>query len=143
MKKLFLIPVLLSFSLSNLHAQKKTHHNKTIRSGTSAKKSIIKYGTASFYAKKFNGRRTASGARYNSTKFTAACNVLPLNTWIKVTNLKNQKSVIVIINDRMHAKNRRLIDLSKDAAKKLGYTGRGLARVKVEVLADLQLSTRS
>jgi rare lipoprotein A len=142
MKKLFLIPVLLSFPLSNVHAQKKTHHHKTISPGISDKKSIIKYGTASFYAKKFNGLRTASGARYNSTKFTAACNVLPLNTWIKVTNLKNQTSVIVIINDRMHPKNKRLIDLSKGAATKLGYTGRGLARVKVEVLTDFQLSVR-
>jgi rare lipoprotein A len=142
MRIFLLILLWLSASLSNLHAQKRTHH-KTIRSGTSGKKSIIKYGTASFYAKKFNGRRTASGTRYNSTKFTAACNVLPLNTWIKVTNLKNQKSVIVLINDRMHAKNKRLIDLSGDAAKKLGYTGGGLARVKVEVLANFQLSTRS
>ncbi|MEP6948038.1 MAG: septal ring lytic transglycosylase RlpA family protein [Ginsengibacter sp.] len=138
MKNLFLITVLVSVSFSGLHAQKKTHHHKTTRSVTSARKSIIRYGTASFYAKKFNGHRTASGARYNSTKFTAACNVLPLNTWIKVTNLKNQKSVIVIINDRMHAKNKRLVDLSKDAAKKLEYTGKGVAHVKVEVLPGFQ-----
>ena len=143
MKKLFLFLLLLSISFSNVHAQKKTHHRKTTKAGTSAKKNIIKYGTASFYAKKFNGRKTASGDIYNSTKYTAACNVLPLNTWIKVTNLKNNKSVIVIINDRLHAKNKRLVDLSKDAAKKLGYTGRGLTRVKVEVLPDFQLSTRS
>ena len=143
MKKLFLFLVLLSMSFSNVHAQKKTHHHKTTGKVTSTRKPVIKYGIASFYAKKFNGRTTASGDIYNSTKYTAACNVLPLHTWIKVTNLKNEKSVIVIINDRLHAKSKRLVDLSKDAARKLGYIGRGLTRVKVEVLPDYQLSTRS
>lgn len=143
MKKLFLSLLVLSISFHNVYAQKKARHRPTAKAGTSAKKGIIKYGTASFYAQKFNGRRTASGNRYNSTKYTAACNVLPLNTWIKVTNLKNKKSVVVIINDRMHAKNGRLVDLSKDAARKLGYIGRGLTRVKVEVLPDFQPSARS
>ena len=142
MKKLFLFLLLLSLSLPGIHAQKKTHHRKPVKAGTSARKSIIKYGTASFYARKFNGRKTASGAIYNSTKYTAACNVLPLNTWIKVTNLNNKKSVIVLINDRLNAKNKRLVDLSRYAAQDLGYIGRGLTRVKVEVLPDFQLSTR-
>ena len=143
MKKLFLSLFLLSISFYNGHAQKKYNSRKSTKADISTKKIIIKYGTASFYAKKFNGRRTANGDIYNSTKYTAACNVLPLNTWIKVTNLKNNKSVIVIINDRLHAKNKRLVDLSKTAAQKLGYVGRGLTRVKVEVLNNFQLSTRS
>jgi rare lipoprotein A len=142
MKKLFLIPLLLSMSFSAVHAQKKAHHLKTTRAANSTRKTIIKYGTASFYAKKFNGRKTANGDIYNSKKYTAACNVLPLNTWIKVTNLKNKKWVIVIINDRLHAKSKRLVDLSGNAAQKLRYIGRGLTRVKVEVLPDYQLSTR-
>jgi rare lipoprotein A len=137
MKKLFLVLLLLIIFSGSMHAQKKaTHKHATAKSATSAKKSIIKYGTASFYAKKFNGRKTASGEIFNSTKYTAACNVVPLNTWIKVTNLRNNKSVIVKVNDRLHAKNRRLVDLSKIAAQKLGYFGRGLARVKVEVLEN-------
>jgi rare lipoprotein A len=143
MQKLFFIPLLLSVSFSNLHAQKKTYHSKDTKAGTFAKKSIIKYGTASFYAKKFNGRKTANGDIYNSTKNTAACNVLPLNTWIKVTNLKNNRSVIVRINDRLHAKSKRLVDLSKNAAQELKYIGRGVTRVRVEVLPDYQLSARS
>ena len=142
MKKLFLTLLLLNISFYIVHAQKKTHHLKTTKACTSAEKSIIKYGTASFYAKKFNGRKTANGDIYNSTKYTAACNVLPLNTWIKVTNLKNKKSVIVLINDRLNAKNKRLVDLSRYAAQDLGYIGRGLTRVKVEVLPDFQLSSR-
>jgi rare lipoprotein A len=133
MKKLFSLLLLLSISFSNTSAQNKTYHRKTSRSRTYSKKNI-KYGTASFYARKFNGRKTASGDRYNSTQYTAACNVFPMNTWIRVTNLKNNKSVIVIINDRLRSKSKRLVDLSKDAAKKLGYAGTGLAHVRVEVL---------
>ena len=65
---------------------------------------------------------------------TAACNVLPLGTWIKVTNLQNGKSVVVKTNDRLHSKMKRVIDLSKTAAEKLNYVKSGLTRVKVEVL---------
>ena len=94
----------------------------------------IFYGQASFYANKFHGRRTANGEIFNQEKLTAACNILPLGTWIKVTNLNNDRSVIVKTTDRLHLKMRRLIDLSSSAAKKLGYTNAGLTRVKVEVL---------
>lgn len=92
------------------------------------------YGTASYYANKFEGRQTANGEIFSQQKMTAACNVLPLGIWIKVTNLHNGQSVIVKINDRLHYKNKRLVDLSKIAAKKIGYTGRGLTKVKVEPL---------
>ena len=92
------------------------------------------YGVASYYADKFNGRPTANGEIYDHKKFTAACNVLPLGTWIRVTNLKNNKSVIVKTNDRLHARMKRIVDLSRSAAEKLGYTSRGLAQVKVEVI---------
>jgi rare lipoprotein A len=93
------------------------------------------YGTASYYANKFEGRLTANGEVFNQQKMTAACNVLPLGTWIKVTNLNNGRSVIVKVNDRLHYKNKRLVDLSKIAAKKIGYTSGGLTKVKVEPLA--------
>lgn len=94
----------------------------------------VLYGMASFYANKFNGRRTALGEIFNQNKFTCACNVLPLGTWIRVTNLHNGKTVVVKTNDRLHPKMKRIIDLSRAAATKLGYVGRGLTRVKVEVL---------
>src|SRR5258708_35774179 len=100
----------------------------------SSKKVIVKYGIASFYAKKFNGRKTYDGSIFSSAKLTAACNVLPMGTWVKVTNLRNKKTVIVKINDHLHYKNKRLINLSKYAAKKLGFTSRGITKVKVEVL---------
>ena len=94
----------------------------------------VLYGMASFYANKFNGRRTALGEIFSQSKLTCACNVLPLGTWIRVTNLHNGKTVIVKTNDRLHPKMKRIIDLSRAAATKLGYIGRGLTRVKVEVL---------
>ena len=104
----------------------------------SPKKIIIKYGIASFYAVKFTGRKTARGERFNPQLLTAACNVLPLGTWVKVTNLKNDKTVIVEINDRLYPKNKRLIDLTKTAAQKLGFVNSGTTRVKVEVLGQLK-----
>jgi rare lipoprotein A len=60
--------------------------------------------------------------------------VLPLGTWIKVTNLRNGKSIIVKTNDRLHPRMKRVVDLSRSAAQKIGYIGYGLTRVKVEVL---------
>jgi rare lipoprotein A len=99
------------------------------------KKNIkIQYGVASFYANKFNGKRTASGEVFSQKKLTAASNTLSLGTWVKVTNLRNKRTVIVKITDRMHHRNKRLIDLSNAAAHRLGYTGRGLTRVRVDVL---------
>lgn len=95
------------------------------------------YGLASYYADKFDGKPTATGEPYDHTKFTAACNVLPLGTWIRVTNVINSRSVVVRTNDRLHIKMKRLVDLSRVAAEQLGYTKRGLAQVKVEVLEKL------
>ncbi len=122
----------------NLSAQRlPLNKNKALKS---SKKIIIKYGTASYYAKKFNGRKTSNGKIYNSSNLTAACNVLPIGTWVKVTNLKNERSVVVHINDRLHPMNKRLIDVSKKAAQKLGFISSGITRVKVEVLGKLKRS---
>jgi rare lipoprotein A len=139
MKNVILILFFLPGFFYPVFAQSSSGRHKKINAGTSPVKNIIKYGIASFYANKFNGRKTANGNIYNSAKYTAACNVLPLNTWIKVTNLRNDKSVIVFINDRLNAKNPRLVDLSKIAAQNLGYVGRGLAHVQVEVIRNFQL----
>lgn len=100
------------------------------------KQNGIQYGTASYYSNKFQDRPTSSGTPYDKNKMTCAHNSLPLGTWIKVTNLRNKKSVIVKVTDRLHHKNKRLVDLSGKAAAKLGYIKRGLTKVKVEVLAN-------
>lgn len=100
-----------------------------------AKKNIrVFYGQASYYSNKFNGRRTANGEIFSQKKLTCACNVLPLGTWIKVTNLRNGKSVIVKINDRIHPRMKRIVDLSRAAATQLGFINSGLTRVKVELV---------
>lgn len=101
--------------------------------GGSVKLPVL-FGTASYYADKFNGRKTATGHIYSHNKMTAACNRLPLGTWIRVTNLRNKKSVVVQVNDRLHPKNPRIVDMSRMAADKLGYISRGLTQVRVEVL---------
>ena len=92
------------------------------------------YGTASYYSNTFNGKKTANGEIYSHKKMTAACNVLPLGTWIKVTNLRNGKSVIVKTNDRLHTRMKRVVDLSREAADKLDYVKSGLTKVRVEVI---------
>ena len=94
----------------------------------------IEYGMASYYGNKFQGRLTTSGEKFDQNKLTAAHNGLPLGTWVRVTNLRNNRSVIVKITDRMHPKNKRLIDLSRSAAEKLGFVKSGLTKVKVEVM---------
>lgn len=94
----------------------------------------ILYGLASFYSDQFHGKPTATGDVFDKMKLTAACNVLPLKTWIRVTNLSNGKSVKVFTNDRLHPKTRRIVDLSYGAARQLGYINAGLTRVKIEVL---------
>jgi rare lipoprotein A len=101
---------------------------------TSITKPKILYGTASYYANIFNGRKTANGEIFSQDKMTAACNVLPLGTWIRVTNLRNGRTVNVRINDRLHPRMKRIVDLSRSAAQKLNYIRSGLTRVKVEVL---------
>ncbi len=92
------------------------------------------YGIASFYADKFEGRKAADGSIYYHKNATCACNVLPLGTWVRVTNVRNRKSVIVKVTDRLHPKNPRIVDMSKSTAAKLGFVGRGITQVKVEVL---------
>jgi rare lipoprotein A len=108
-------------------------HQKSKKSKRETSKEKIHYGTASFYANKFEGRKTANGEVFSQKKLTGASNILPLNHWVRVTNTRNKLSVVIRITDRMHKNNKRLIDLSKAAAKKLNYTGYGLAHVKVEV----------
>ncbi|PGH39485.1 MAG: septal ring lytic transglycosylase RlpA family lipoprotein [Candidatus Nephrothrix sp. EaCA] len=91
-------------------------------------------GTASFYADKFEGTYTASGERYKHSKLTAAHKSLPFGTRVRVTNTANQKTAEVVINDRGPYTEGRILDVSKAAAEKLGFTLTGLAQVTLEVL---------
>jgi rare lipoprotein A len=94
----------------------------------------VETGLASFYSDNLQGRMTASGEIYDTLKMTAAHRSLAFNTKIKVTNLENKKSVIVIINDRGPFVEGRIIDLSRAAAEKLGFVDKGVVKVTVEVI---------
>lgn len=93
-------------------------------------------GWASWYGEDFHGRRTSSGEPYDMVAFTAAHRTLPLPTYVRVTSLENGRQVIVRVNDRgpFHDVERRIIDLSRAAAERLGILGTGVARVRIEAL---------
>jgi len=91
-------------------------------------------GTASWYGKKFHNHHTSSGERYDMLAMTAAHKTLPLPTYVEVTNLANQRKIVVKVNDRGPFASDRLIDLSFVAAKKLGMLGRGTARVRIKAI---------
>lgn len=132
------LPVWFLYCTVRLYAQDVDGNEKSPveeQQTIAANNSKVLYGTASFYADKFIGRQTASGENYDHKRATAACNVLPIGTWIRVTSLKNSRSVVVRVNDRLHPKMKRLVDLNKSSAEKLGYVKRGLEKVRVEVVS--------
>lgn len=95
------------------------------------------FGTASYYAQRFEGRKTASGAVFRHDSLTAAHKTLPLGTRVKVTNRENQQCIEVVINDRMAKRSPHLIDLSKAGARELGFIRQGFALVSIEVIPTL------
>lgn len=113
-KRLFLLGIGLSLAAA-LHAQTQT-------------------GKASFYADKFEGRQTASGEKYRHNKMTAAHKFLPFGTKLKVINLANNKSVVVVVNDRGPYVEDRIVDLSRSAAEQLEFINQGLIEVRIEVV---------
>jgi rare lipoprotein A len=100
----------------------------------SSSKGYQESGQASWYGTKFHGKRTSSGEPYDLYGMTAAHKTLPLPTYVEVTNLSNNRSVIVKVNDRGPFHDDRLIDLSYTAAVKLGIIGNGTGRVKVRAI---------
>ncbi len=99
-------------------------------------KNFTETGMASWYGPGFHGRRTASGERFNQKAMTAAHKTLPFGTSVLVENLANGREVVVRINDRGPFSSKRIIDLSKGAAQKLGMIGSGTARVRITALHD-------
>ena len=113
MKKL--LSILLCFSLATAMAQ-------------------VQVGKASFYADKFDGSPTASGQKYRASRLTAAHKTLPFGTKVRVTNLANNESVVVTINDRGPFVEGRIIDVSKSAAERLSFFNQGTTEVKMEIV---------
>ena len=91
-------------------------------------------GKASWYGRMFQHKTTASGEPYDMHDFTAAHRTLPMGSWVKVTNLKNDRSVMVRINDRGPVMRSRILDLSYGAAMMLGVGNRGIAKVRLDVI---------
>lgn len=94
-------------------------------------------GLASYYAKKFNGRKTTSGTIFRNDSLTAAHKNLKFGTYVKVRNLKNDSTVIVKITDRLPQKSKRIIDLTRRAAKQLNFITTGLTKVEITILDSL------
>ncbi|MFZ3340337.1 MAG: septal ring lytic transglycosylase RlpA family protein [Terriglobales bacterium] len=132
----------------SLEAAKVTKTQVTAQtSGHTTKKAkkapAYQVGTASWYGEYFQGKQTASGEPYDMRDFTAAHPTLPLGTFVKVTNLRNGKVVVVRINDRGPVVDGRIIDLSYNSARALGFEQRGLQRVRLDIfhpatVAELQ-----
>ena len=123
---------------SSLEAAKVTHPPVSATSGhktrkPNSSKSAYQVGTASWYGEQFQGKQTASGEPFDMSDFTAAHPKLPLGTFVKVTNLRNGKVVVVRINDRGPVVDGRIIDLSYNAARALGFKERGLQTVRLDL----------
>ncbi len=99
-----------------------------------SKSAFTQSGQGSYYADKFAGRATTSGAPYRPGRLTAAHNTLPFGTKIKVTNVRNGRSVKVIVNDRGPHVKGRIVDVSKRAARKLGLLDAGVVPVRLKVV---------
>ncbi len=135
---LFTIIVLSGCVTKNAKITNTKQHIYNNQSGLLKK---VIYGKASFYANKYNGRKTASGEIYNMYAKTAAHRTLPFNTMVRVTDMVTHKSDIVRINDRGPYSKDRVIDLSYASAKKIGLIKRGVGNVKIEVLRKERVQT--
>lgn len=115
------------------------HFSVFCQKDTTAKNGKVFYGVASFYSKHLEGTVTATGEIFHHNQMVAASNNFKLNSWVRITNIRNGKSIIVRINDRMGKAMQslgRIADVTISAAQELGFINRGLARVKVEEVAQ-------
>lgn len=97
---------------------------------------VVQEGVVSWYGAAFNNRPTASGELFDASGMTMAHPTLPFGTQVKVTNIRNGRSVVVRVNDRGPFVGQRIADLSRAAAEQIGMLKRGVARVRIEVLGD-------
>jgi len=126
--KSLLLCITLSILLAACHRKSIPQNEFT---GKNSKNTTSETGMASYYSDKLNGHSTASGEKYQSSKFTAAHRKLPFGTMVKVTNLKNGKSVMVRINDKGPFVSSRIIDLSGAAAKAINMINDGIVKVTI------------
>lgn len=125
-----LVALGITASASDPAAPVKTAEQKPVKQGKARR--WFQVGTASWYGRYFQGKQTANGEQYDMNGLTCAHRSLPLGTWLRVTNLKNRKSIFVRVNDRGPVPDDRIVDLSFAAARAVGITG--LGKVKLEKL---------
>jgi len=128
-KRRWMANALLSIGLASsctLSHAKSAHFNSAAKGE--------QFGVASYYSDRFHGRRTASGERYDRNALTADHPNLPFGTLLRVTNLDNNLSVVVKVNDRTRLPRGRVLDLSRRAANELHFIRSGLARVRLEII---------
>jgi len=128
-KSLFAVLIGITFSTFCL-----SHNGFAVERANNTNTISVTEGKASFYAGQFHGRKTANGETFNMAQLTAAHPSLPFGTWVRVTNLRNGKDVVVRINDRGPFVKGRVIDLSAGAAKEIGILKTGVVQVKLEAL---------
>jgi len=99
------------------------------------------HGVASWYGADFHGRQTSCGETYNMHGLTAAHKTLPMDTWLLVKNLENDREVTVRVNDRGPFSKERILDLTRTAADALGFIGKGTAQVRITALGEAEISS--
>lgn len=119
---------------SRPQTKEKSQEEEYLSSSNISAEGFVEEGTASFYADKYHGRKTANGEIYNMYDLTAAHPSLPLGVKIRVTNLENGKQAILRVNDRMPKHPDRIIDLSYKAAIVLDFVKQGLTKVRIETV---------
>lgn len=120
--------------VATLGAAPATKGPRSTKSGIPKREKPYQIGSASWYGKPFHGRATASGEPYDMFQFTAAHRYLPIGTWVKVTNQRNGRWVMVRINDRGPVPESRIIDLSYGAASMLEFRHEGVERVRLDIV---------
>ncbi len=133
---LLLCQLALPFPIHSLQAKEIPADAAGANSAAVAPQNEGTEGVAAYYAKRYDGRKTCSGVHYDPEKLTAAHPDLPLGTRVKVINLANDREVVVTINDRCRERSFHFIDLSRAAARKLGFLGKGTAKVRIIPLDD-------
>jgi len=126
-----LVPILPLQAEEQITAKAKTNDIQQEKNSSIESEQAGVLGIARYYAKRYNGRRTSSGAVYDPKKLTAAHPTLPLGTRVKVVNLANNRSVIVTVNDRCRKYRTPFIDLSRKAAHHLDFLRQATARVRI------------
>jgi rare lipoprotein A len=128
------IPLLLISSSTTLSAAEDAASSSLDSSTAIVEEGVI--GQAVYYSKRYEGRRTTSGSIYRHERMTAAHATLPLGSRVRVVNLANGRDLVVKVTDRCRPRSFPFIDLSRGAAKKLGFLGKGAARVRIIPLTD-------